>query len=98
LTAWAKFQVFALAARILSEREPSLRKNVIEKNGSGLSALDYTTVTNNVRIAVFLAEIFFVLGQDILCKDAAGNTIVSIFNDTMIFHQVQLHPVQFHPL
>ena len=39
-------------------------------------ALDFTTVTNNARIAVFLAEIFFSLGQDILCKDASGNTIV----------------------
>jgi hypothetical protein len=47
------------------------------KNASGLSALDYTTVTNNARIAVYLAEIFFTLGQDIFCRDASGNTIVS---------------------
>jgi hypothetical protein len=44
-----------------------------------ISALDYTTVTNNVEIAVFLAEIFFALGQDILGKDPSGNTIVRVF-------------------
>ena len=78
------FQVFALTARILSESDPTLRKNVIAKNSSGLSSLDYTTVTNNLRIGVFLAELFFILGQDILCKDAAGNTIV-IFRAFMSF-------------
>jgi hypothetical protein len=43
-----------------------------------LSALDYTTVTNNARIAVYLAEIFYNLGQDIFCRDGSGNTIVSL--------------------
>jgi hypothetical protein len=49
---------------------------MVMKNASGLSALDYTTVTNNARIAVFLSEVFYTLGQDIYCRDTAGNTIV----------------------
>ena len=60
----------------MSERDPALRGNVVAKNASGLTALDYTTVTNNWKIGVFLAEIFFLLGRDITCRDAAGNTIV----------------------
>ena len=61
----------------MSEKDNSLRQNPVMKNASGLSALDYTTVTNNARIAVYLAEIFYNLGQDIFCRDTSGNTIVS---------------------
>ena len=61
----------------MSEKHASHRQNIFSKNKSGLSALDFTTVTNNRRIAVFLTEIFFSLGQDILCRDSSGNTIVS---------------------
>jgi ankyrin repeat protein len=71
-------QVFALSARILSEKDNSLRQNLVMKNASGLSALDYTTVTNNARIAVYLAEIFYNLGQDIFCRDTSGNTILHV--------------------
>jgi hypothetical protein len=80
--------VFALTARILSERDPKLRHNVVAKNGCGLTSLDYTTVTNNRRIGVFLSEIFFLLGQDITCKDAAGNTIVSFEKYLVWYSQI----------
>jgi len=59
--------------------EVSARQNIVMKNASGLSALDYTTVTNNSKIAIFLAELFYLLGHDILGRDNSGNTIVSIF-------------------
>lgn len=69
-------QVFALTSRILCQTESKARSNLVLKNAHGLSALDYTTVTNNTRVAAFLAELFYVLGEDISCADASGNTIL----------------------
>ena len=42
---------------------------IIKKNSAGLSALDYATMANNAKIAAFLAEMFYIFGQDLLCKD-----------------------------
>jgi len=77
-TPMIRAQVYALCSRILSMTDSSYRQNVVLKNDSGLSALDYTTVTNNSRVAVFLAELFYVLGQDILGRDGSGNTIIHV--------------------
>jgi len=68
-------QVFALVARILGEKE---RGNVVHKNASHLSALDYATVKNNRRIACFLAELYYVLGEDVSCPDNSGNTLLHV--------------------
>merc|ERR1712223_34825 len=69
-------QVFALVNRILSQTNPNTRANVIQKNSSGLSALDYTTVTNNRRLATFLADLYYVIGEDPTCPDISGNTLL----------------------
>ena len=70
------FQVFALVSRILAQMNPNTRSNVIQKNSSGLSALDYTTVTNNQRLATFLADLYYVMGEDPTCPDISGNTLL----------------------
>jgi hypothetical protein len=49
--------------RVLRETDQGLRKNISSKNLSGLTALDYTTVTNNAIFSVFLAEMFYLLGK-----------------------------------
>lgn len=77
-TPTVRAQVFAVATRILREKDLSLRRNLVIKNGSGLSALDYTTVTNSLRISLFLAELLFSLGQNVLCPDPSGNTILHV--------------------
>ena len=69
-------KVFALVNRILSQTNPNTRANVIQKNSSGLSALDYTTVTNNRRLATFLADLYYVMGEDPTCPDLSGNTLL----------------------
>merc|ERR1712223_2280919 len=33
-------------------------------------------MANNAKIAAFLAKIFYIFGQDLLCKDSQGNTIL----------------------
>ena len=68
--------MFALVSRILAQSNPNTRSNVIQKNSSGLSALDYTTVTNNQRLATFLADLYFVMGEDPTCPDISGNTLL----------------------
>ena len=68
--------MFALVSRILAQTNPSTRANVIQKNSSGLSALDYTTVTNNRRLATFLADLYYVMGEDPTCPDISGNTLL----------------------
>ena len=70
------FQVFALACQILAQADAKPRTNIIQKNASGLSALDYTTVTNNWRIATFLADLYCMLGEDPTCPDVSGNTLL----------------------
>ena len=70
------FQVFALVSRILAQSNPTTRANIIQKNASGLSALDYTTVTNNHRIATFLADLYYMMGEDPTCPDISGNTLL----------------------
>jgi len=69
-------QVFALVCRILAQANPTTRANVIQKNSSGLSALDYTTVTNNCRLATFLADLYYMMGEDPTCPDISGNTLL----------------------
>ena len=69
-------QVFALVSRILGQRDPTMRANVVQKNACHLSALDYTTVTNNRRIACFLAELYYVMGENVACPDNSGNTLM----------------------
>merc|ERR1712223_1214425 len=69
-------QVFALVSRILAQTNPNTRANIIQKNSSGLSALDYTTVTNNRRLATFLADLYCVMGEDPTCPDISGNTLL----------------------
>merc|ERR1719189_1672298 len=69
-------QVFALVSRILAQSNPATRANIIQKNASGLSALDYTTVTNNHRIATFLADLYYMMGEDPTCPDISGNTLL----------------------
>ena len=65
-----------MVSRILSQTNPTTRANVIQKNASGLSALDYTTVTNNRRLATFLADLYYIMGEDPTCADVSGNTLL----------------------
>ena len=53
-----------------------LTEMIIRKNESGLTALDYATMTNNARIATFLVNVYFIFGQDIFCSDSQGNTLL----------------------
>ena len=68
--------MFALASRILGQPDLASRFNVVAKNPDQLSALDYTAVANNRRIAAFLAELYYILGQDVTSPDTAGNTLL----------------------
>ncbi len=60
------------------------------------------TLTNkclaHFRVAVFLAELFYVLGQDILGRDGSGNTIVRVFHHLKWFCTIQnpYWPFQIH--
>ena len=47
-----------------------------QKNPALLSALDYTGVANNPRIAAFLAELYYILGEDVTSPDTSGNTLL----------------------
>ena len=62
-------QIFAFISRVLEESNDEAIEMIIKKNSAGLSALDYATMANNAKIAAFLAEIFYIFGQDLLCKD-----------------------------
>ena len=39
-----------------------------------MSALDYTAVNNCPRIAIFLADLYYMMGEDPACRDISGNT------------------------
>ena len=62
-------QIFAFLSRVLEESNDDAIEMIIKKNSAGLSALDYATMANNAKIAAFLAEMFYIFGQDLLCKD-----------------------------
>jgi hypothetical protein len=62
-------QIFGLVARILDEANGKAIANIIQNNANGLTALDYTMAINNARIAAFLAEVFYIFGQDVLGTD-----------------------------
>ena len=62
-------QIFAFLSRVLEESNDDAIDMIIKKNSAGLSALDYATMANNAKIAAFLAEMFYIFGQDLLCKD-----------------------------
>ena len=47
---------------------------IVKKNQVGLSALDYATMANNAKIAAFLANLFYIFGQDVLGKDTEVST------------------------
>jgi len=69
-------QIFAFLSRVLEESNDDAIDMIIKKNSAGLSALDYATMANNAKIAAFLAEMFYIFGQDLLCKDNQGNTVL----------------------
>lgn len=69
-------QIFAFLSRVLEESNDDAIEMIIKKNSAGLSALDYATMANNAKIAAFLAEMFYIFGQDLLCKDNQGNTVL----------------------
>ena len=78
-------QVFAFIARILAEKNQEAIKMIIRKDQAGQSALDYATMANNAKIAAFLAKIFYIFGQDLLCKDSqVPNYLVFDLRDTLI--------------
>jgi hypothetical protein len=62
-------QIFGLVAHILDEANGKAIANIIQNNANGLTALDYTMAINNARIAAFLAELFYIFGQDVLGTD-----------------------------
>ena len=64
--------------RILSHPDPGTRKTLIQKNRDDFSALDYSGVANNPRIACFLAELFYILGEDVTSPDKGGNTLLHL--------------------
>ena len=69
-------KVFALVTRILSQPDPGTRMNLVQKTRDDLSALDYSGVANNPRLACFLAELFYILGEDVTSPDKQGNTLL----------------------
>ena len=70
-------QVFAFLSRVLSESNQDAIQMIIKKNQVGLSALDYATMANNAKIAAFLANLFYIFGQDVLGKDTEVSVYLS---------------------
>ena len=62
-------QIFAFLSRVLVEANQNAIEMIIRKNQMGLSALDYATMANNAKVAAFLAQLFYIFGQDVLGKD-----------------------------
>ena len=62
----------------MSHPDPVTRMNLIQKTRDDLSALDYSGVANNPRIACFLAELFYILGEDVTSPDKEGNTLLHL--------------------
>ena len=62
----------------MSHPDPGTRKTLIQKNRDDFSALDYSGVANNPRIACFLAELFYILGEDVTSPDKGGNTLLHL--------------------
>ena len=76
-------QIFAFIARILAEDNQKAIEIIIKKNLVGLSALDYATMANNSKIAAFLAKLFYIFGQDLLCKDSQVCTMGPNYQKTI---------------
>ena len=62
----------------MSHPDPVTRMNIIQKTRDDLSALDYSGVANNPRLACFLAELFYILGEDVTSPDKEGNTLLHL--------------------
>ena len=54
------------------------RHNVVRKNKSGITALDYATFTDKADVSKFLAELFYDLGEDLNCADDNGDTLLHL--------------------
>ena len=63
---------------IAGQADPLMRANVVQKSKNEDSALVYTTVNNNPRMTCFLAELFYVMGENVACQDSLGNTLMHI--------------------
>ena len=68
--------IFQLTRRILSSPDPNVRRNITQKNGVGISALEKAAMNNKPVVADFLAEVFCTLGEDVLCQGQLGNTLI----------------------
>ena len=62
----------------MSHPDPVTRMNIIQKTRDDLSALDYSGVANNPRLACFLAELFYILGEDVTSPDKEGNNLLHL--------------------
>ena len=51
------FSSFQLTRRILCSSDPNVRRNIIQKNAVGISALEKAAMHNKPHVAAFLAEV-----------------------------------------
>ncbi len=72
-------QIFCVTKRLLANVDPEVRAAVTRQNGVGSTALDFAALTNKTAVALFLAEVFFILGEDLNgAEDHHGNTLVHL--------------------
>lgn len=81
-TTESRAQLFAVVKKILAEIDPHIRRNIIQRNVAELSALDYCCVFNKSRAAKFLSEVFYILGDNLMRGDKAGNNILHLMART----------------
>uniref|UniRef100_A0A0K2U2R2 Uncharacterized protein n=1 Tax=Lepeophtheirus salmonis TaxID=72036 RepID=A0A0K2U2R2_LEPSM len=73
-----KAKVLALTRKILSHADLKYRSNLIFKNESDINALEFAATTNKPDIAAYIAELYYYVGEDVLCRDAEGNTLLHL--------------------
>jgi len=78
-------QIHAVIQRLIQHPERRVRQTVFNLNRNGISAFEISAITNNSLVACYLAEIMYNLTDDkdtaldnLLCKDAHGNTIIHL--------------------
>jgi hypothetical protein len=71
-------QILALTKRLLSSPDSAVRRNIVQKNAIGSSALEYTAINNKPALARFLAEMFYAMGEDLTIPDKLGNTLLHL--------------------
>ncbi len=70
-------RIYAMAKRLLADDDPQVRRSVVMK-AKGNSAFDTAALLSNVPLAKFLAQIFYVLGEDLNAADAGGYTLLHL--------------------